>query len=185
MTTIYLDDAPLPGYDHRIVVQEQIERKDASGETSAGTQIHKGWKPAILTVSVKFKFEDTVGVAVLKALWRQRTETGTPFLWRITHDVMDAMDIREVRFTDFFTISAPEQKKGWDAVFNMIEVRSVSERSQATDVAATEEPGAPEGLFTVTGAAAEETTATAETWLGKLLVQANDFVGKRIFGDPG
>lgn len=46
MDAIYFDDAPLPGYNHRMVIQEQIERKDASGETSTTTESHQGWKPA-------------------------------------------------------------------------------------------------------------------------------------------
>ncbi len=71
MNTIYLDDTPLPGFDHRLTVLDQIESGDLSGETSSTARSHKGWKPAVLTVSLKIRMSDPGQLAELRRLWHQ------------------------------------------------------------------------------------------------------------------
>lgn len=159
MDTIFLNDTPLPGYDHRIITQDQIERKDASGETSSGLQSHQGWKAAILTITLKIRDGDESALRTLRTMWQLKAEDGTPLVRTITHPLTDSLDIKEVRFTDFLNISPPEKKKRWDVVFNMMEVRSVqAKKEEREEVPATEEPGG----VTDTGDVAT-TTSTGES----------------------
>ena len=54
---LLVDGNPIPGKDHHVTAQGQIERKDLYGQTSATAASHGGWKAWLLQVSVKMPIE--------------------------------------------------------------------------------------------------------------------------------
>lgn len=68
--TILLDGNALPGFDHRITAQGQIERKDLSGQNSSTAGGHAGWKAWMLQVRMKIKMEDADDLLALRAMFQ-------------------------------------------------------------------------------------------------------------------
>ena len=106
--TLLLDGDPIPGIDHRVTAQGQIERKDLSGQNSATAASHGGWKAWLLQVSVKVPMDDDIDLLRLRVLFQTEQGedafgsfgTGKPKVFEITEPTANAMGIFKVRFPD-------------------------------------------------------------------------------------
>ena len=179
MGAIYLDDKVLPGYDHRISVQEQIERNDLSGLTSQTAAGHGGWKPAILTISLKIAWDDTAGLAEIKALWVTR-EKKAPKVWIIAHATTQALGIIWAQFSDFYRISGDEFT-GWDVSFNMIEVDSMAALKEEREAAAGNAGTTATGTDTSGISAITADIALVNNRFTAILATVDDWLGKNVF----
>ena len=183
--TILLDSVELAGFDHRLTVTEQIERKDLSGATSATAGSHGGWKPAMIAVTCRVRMDDPVSLAALRILWQTRAAgsnagSETPRVWQITHPTCKAMGIGRAQFSDFFKVAQAERERLWEVAFTLIEVKSIPGRLDelaAPTGAANVEP--PPGTETTAGAAAE--TWKPEGWLEQGLIAVDKVLGNFLF----
>ncbi len=81
--SLKLNGIPLPGKDPRVSVQEQIERGDLSGETSATAGSHRGWTAALITYPCKVAFEEAGALASLRGFWATADDAGEPRAWQM------------------------------------------------------------------------------------------------------
>ena len=192
--TVYLNGLELPGKDHRVVAQGQIERSDLSGSSSATAAGHGGWKAWALQVSLVIPFQDSHDLVNLGALYRAEetddgsefsvTGSGRPALYEITEDTANSLGVFKVRFADSFNVSPHAREKKWEVRFTLIEERSIPERRDERREASSEEAAAPPSATTTT---ASEPVGTVETstYLEQLLTKANTLAGKYVFGEGG
>lgn len=79
---LFLNGEFLPGFDHRITANGQIDRKDLSGQNSSTAGGHAGWKAWLLQVRLKIKMEDADDLLALRAMFQAdgfTERTPTPF----------------------------------------------------------------------------------------------------------
>ncbi|MCH9047139.1 MAG: hypothetical protein IIA40_13675 [SAR324 cluster bacterium] len=67
---LFLNGELLPGFDHRITANGQIDRKDLSGQNSSTAGGHAGWKAWLLQVRLKIKMEDADDLLALRAMFQ-------------------------------------------------------------------------------------------------------------------
>ena len=180
--TIRLAGSAIPGFDHRLSVDEQIDTSDLSGEGNSGTVGHAGWKPALLSARLFVRMDQPSDLVSLRLLFHAREDgTDTPKIWEIEEPTANAMGVSKVRFTEKFRAEKDGARELWVVEFSLIESRSIpavtDERSTA-GAAAT--PAAPAGTATTAGTTAGQWRP--EGWLETLLAQANTVAGKAFFG---
>ena len=180
--TIRLAGAAIPGFDHRLSVDEQIDTTDMSGEGNSGMTGHGGWKPALLSARLFVRMDQPADLVALRLLFHARDEgTDTPKVWEIEEPTANAMGVSKVRFTEKFRAEQDGARELWVVEFTLIEARSipaVTDERGTGGAAAT--PAAPAGTSTTAGAAAVQWKP--EGWLETLLAKANDVAGKTFFG---
>ena len=189
--TLQLDETDLPGLDHRVTAQGQIERKDLSGQSSSGASSHGGWKAWILQVSVKVPMRSEIDLILLTELFHAReggldgefapAGTGKPKLYEINEPTANALGILKVRFSDFFRVSPRERERLWEVNFTLIEEEGIPARKQERTNPGTEQtPAAPTGAETTIGTV--PSAGEPEGFLVGLLKTADELAGKYIFG---
>ena len=179
---ILLDAVPVPGFDHRVTIQEQIDREDVSGAGNSGAGAHGGWKPALVTVRCLVRRDRPQDIGTLRLMFHDRdTGADTPRLMEITEDTCWAMGIRRVRFTERLQVEPLEGRDLWTVDFTLVEAESIPARTSeraAPGTAAT--PAAPDATQTTAGAAAGQWKP--DGWLDTLLQNTNAWAGKYLFG---
>lgn len=188
--TLLLDGNPIPGKDHRVTAQGQIERKDLSGQTSATAASHGGWKAWLLQVSVKVPMEDDGDLLLLRILFQTQqgalegfsiTGTGKPKVFEITEPTANAMGIFKVRFSEFFRVSQREREKLYEVQFTLIEEGGIAEKAaKRAQAGAKKTPNAPSGVKKTDGG--KPGAGEPEGWVEGLLKFADDLVGKYVYG---
>lgn len=175
--TPLLDGVPLPGYDHQIRAQGQIERKDLSGAQSSTAGSHGGWKAWVLNVTCRVDKEQPNDLLALRRLFTAEAGQdggegeGRPKRYRITEETAAALGIFHVRFTDFFKVAPDDSgQRRWEVRFTLVEERSIPERRaerRSEAVAAEAEP--PPGAEGADGSPAEALALSdsAMAWLEK------------------
>jgi len=200
---IYLDGDKLPGYDHRVTAQGQIDRKDLSGESSSTAAAYAGWKPWLLSVRTRIDFDRPDALLELRTMFEAAQETeqttpsfdafGTPItevstattlvpkLWEITDDTAAALDIFHVRFADAMQVEPDAEQRRWEVTLHLVQERSTPEKAEERLPAATQPaPAAPDATDT-TGAAATAATGALAT-VEAVLAKANNFFGQTFYG---
>jgi len=179
---ILLDAVAVPGFDHRVTVQEQVDREDVSGGGNSGAGAHGGWKPALVTVACFVRRDRPEDLGNLRLMFHERDAgADTPKLMEITEDTCWAMGIRKVRFTERMQVVPVEGRDLWTVDFTLVEAESIPARTTeraAQGSAAT--PAAPAATQTTGGAAAGQWQP--DGWLDELLQNANAVAGKYLFG---
>ena len=159
---IFLDGDKLPGYDHRVTAQCQIDSADLSGDTSSTATAHRGYKAWVLQVRTSINFENADQLLALRVMFEATAESEiseqtvdafgtpvtnvstvadplTPRLYEIEDDTAAALGIFKVRFADLFKVEPLENQKRWEVTFHMLEVRSIPEKIAERAPAAAEE----------------------------------------------
>jgi hypothetical protein len=163
---LYLDSDPLPGYDHRVSPQCQLEREDQSGELSGTGAGFKGWKAWALKVSCRVRFKDWKDLKTLRELFQARDADGkTPKLYAITDLTANALGVGKVRFADIFQAPPDDRLHVWNISFTLIEERSIPERTDERSATT------PEALPTVD-------TGGQDGWIEKVLGLADKLTSR-------
>jgi hypothetical protein len=178
---LLLNGQALPGLDHRVTIAEQIERKDLSGETSASTGSHGGWKPAIVEVRLLVDMERPGDLAELRRLFHSSDEaSGAPAVWTITEPAAQAMGIHRVRLTDFFRVAPQERQRVWEVSLTLIEERSVPERAEERRPEPSAASPAVPALQTTAG---QPAAAGEDGFIEQALAFFNEQAGKLFFDE--
>lgn len=154
--SLILDQTPLPGHDPRLSVQQQIERRDQSGDSSSSAATHGGWKPKIFTYTCKLRFAEADALGKLDTLWRSvEGATKEPKVFTAAHPLLTALRVEKLKFTDFMKIAQDGENLVWAVSLTLIEASSIPERTEERAAAPTvADPKAPAGTQTTAKEAA-------------------------------
>jgi hypothetical protein len=172
--TLRLDGDALPGRNPRVSVQEQIERADLSGGTSDTAGVHRGWKPAVISYSCEVPMDEAATVlAALRRAWHTTDSGGAPYVWIVTHPLLEALGIDRAIFADFFKVAPDGRKRLYNVTMNLLEVGSIPGRSGERAPAPNESVDDPSAALTPAGAG-----GTVEKWLAYFDTKAGELIEK-------
>lgn len=120
-----------------------LPSEDAGGQTSSTETIEQGIKPKLINVSGYILMKEKEKLTALSQLAETLDEEGKRAKYKIIEPVAEAMNIREVRFFDRFSVKEDETKRKWKIDFVLREVNSVAEaKEKAASEAAVQAAGA-------------------------------------------
>ena len=127
---IAIDGWQVPGHDTKVNAGFKLAGQDLSGLGSLGLSSDDGVKPAVLSVSTKIAFVDVDKLAELIDRAKALDENGARIVRTINSDIAKAYKIRKAKFDGEVKANEDEELKLWVVTFNLLEVKSKSEREQ-------------------------------------------------------
>lgn len=107
-----------------------LPSEDAGGQTSSTETIEQGIKPKLINVSGYILMNEKEKLTALSQLAEALDEEGKRAKYKIIEPVAEAMNIREVRFFDRFSVKEDETKRKWKIDLVLREVNSVAEAKE-------------------------------------------------------
>lgn len=152
-----LNDYTLPNKELRVTASMRFESEKLGAQTSATDTAHKGIKAKVFNVSLVIPFVNADQLTRLMGIAESIRDDGALTVYDITDDTANAMNVRQVRFTDALNVRETGKLKAWTVQFSLQEYQSVAEKmeqrqqsetgdAQAADgtaIASTDEDGAP------------------------------------------
>lgn len=124
---LFLNQEPLPGFDHQITLLFSIAQRDMSGGESGTAVAYSGHKPCSIGISLKIYKEHPKELAALRQLF-QEVENG-PKAYSVFHPTLRAAGITKARFSEQMRINTEDQST-WKISLHMAEVSSIPERKE-------------------------------------------------------
>lgn len=131
MNRLMLSTFQVPGYGLKITGSQQIASEDMSGTSSSTTVAENGFKPKTFTVVTTIRFRDPDDLTDLSRQAESVDQNGQRTIFTVAHPTTRAMNVRQVRFTDNFSVAPMDGKKAWQVSFSLKEYDSASERMEA------------------------------------------------------
>lgn len=121
---LMLDAYVLPG--HGLLVQGALEIKneELSGDTSSTSTVNKGVKPKQFTVSLRVPYADAADLKQLTAKAEAKSSGDRMRVYACVNDTVNAMGVRQVQFTDRFSVNEGDGVQAWDVSFTLREFQS-------------------------------------------------------------
>ncbi|ATC93518.1 hypothetical protein [Pseudoalteromonas tunicata] len=127
---IAIDGWQVPGFETKVSAGIKLAGDDLSGFGSFALSSDNGVKPAVLSVQTKIPFVDEIELAELITKAKAIDANGARVVYTITNSVATAYKVRKAKFDGEIKATELDELKGWQVSFNLLEVRSVSEREQ-------------------------------------------------------
>lgn len=127
---LYLNQYRVPGSSLKVSPSMNIETEALDGDTSISSRNLKGIKPKRLAISLQLRFDQTQELSDLTRKAEAITTKNTLVSYDLLNAVGNSMGIKQVQFTDSFSVTEVDTKKAWRIAFTLIEVNSVSEKTE-------------------------------------------------------
>ena len=125
-----LNGTKIPGHSLKVRANCHIESKELSGQSSASDRSEEGIKPMTLTVNLEISYKHSDDLTRLLSLARATGSNGRMIVYRIVNTISEACKIREVTFTDNFTVTEHATLNVWQISFTLAEHRTVPEKTE-------------------------------------------------------
>lgn len=160
---LMLDDYSLPGFGLMVQGSLQIKNEDLSGETSSTSTVNKGVKPKEFTVSLRIGFDAGQQLKQLTAKAEAKDSGGRMRVYACVNDTVNAMGVRQVQFTDRFTVNESDGPRAWDVSFTLREFQSRPEMVEQREEPPKAVTQSSAGTTVADAAAQTDDTAAQET----------------------
>lgn len=131
MNRLMLNTFQIPGYGLKVTANLQIATEDMSGTSSSTTVAENGFKPKTFNVVTTIRFRDQDDLTELTRQAESVDGNGQRTIFTVSHPTTRAMNVRQVRFSDNFSVTPAEGLKAWQIAFTIKEYDSASERMEA------------------------------------------------------
>jgi len=156
---VRLNEYTVPNSELRVNASLRIENETLAGQTSSTSSTNKGVKPKVLQVSLLIRFDDAKQLTELTSVAEAMDDKGALTVYDIVEPTANAMNVRQVQFTDNFSVREVDGNKAWRVTFSLKEYLSVSEKAEQR--LAVSEPGAQSAEGdTISTASTSQDTAT-------------------------
>ena len=112
-----LDDFTVPNKELKVSMSMRIDSGDLSGQSSATSTSHKGFKPKVLNVSLLIPFIEPELLTQLIAVAQATAADGSLKIYTVTDELAKALKVRKVKFAEEFYVRELEGKKAWAVQF--------------------------------------------------------------------
>ncbi|MEH6649994.1 MAG: DNA-binding protein [Motiliproteus sp.] len=156
-------DYKVPGKDLQVALAMPLARKDISGQSSSTDTVTAGNKAKKLSVALTLGFNKAAELLRLSNMAEAVDDSGKPLTYTIADELAEALNIRQVKFSDSFRIDPQGGKRAWTIRFTLSEHLSIAEKKEQR--AEQPQPNAP----ATTGepvASADNTVPDAEQLTG-------------------
>ncbi|MGC6248952.1 hypothetical protein ACNO7P_11035 [Bisgaard Taxon 45] len=126
-----LDGKPIYLYKINMSISMKRDDKDMSGQKSSTKHTDKGIKAKEINVSGIIPYNRKEWLANLFKLAEAENEKGEQATYRISSMSANAINMREVRFSDGISASEDDGQMAWQVSFLLREVNSISEKKEA------------------------------------------------------
>lgn len=178
---LMLDDYSIPG--HGLLVQGSltIKNEDLSGETSSTSTVNKGVKPKEFTVSVQIPYADATDLRALTAKAEAKSAGDRMRVYACVNDTVNAMGVRQVQFTDRFSVNESDGLRMWSVSFTLREFQSrpemVEQRASTPAAVAQSSTGTDVNTATVAEQQTAQTVTEPLTSFEKMLKSVDAALG--------
>ena len=125
---LILNGVKVPGHNLTVRANFRIETKELSGQTSASDRSAEGIKPMTFSVALEIPCNHPGDLGRVIALARSTDGSGNMTIYQIVNCTAEACKIREVTFTDQFTVTEQSRINSWQVGFILVEYRSIPEK---------------------------------------------------------
>ncbi|NIB44764.1 DNA-binding protein [Pseudomaricurvus alkylphenolicus] len=129
-----LDDYTVPETELKVRASMRIETKSLGGTTSASDRTNNGIKPKEFTVSLLIPFENERDLTALIKTAETVDSAGRLKVYTINERTANAMNVRQVQFTDNVSVREMEQNEAWRVSFMLVEYFSVAEKKEQRQI---------------------------------------------------
>lgn len=151
-----LNDYAVPNKELRVTMAMRYDSESLGAQTSATDTAHKGIKPKVFNVSLLVPFVNSEQLTELITLAESTREDGALTIYDITDDTANALNVRQVRFTDSFNVREAGNVKAWTVQFALQEYQSVPEKIEQRQESANAEQQAADGTVIASTESAEQ-----------------------------
>ena len=146
-------DIQLKGINLSVILT--LPSSDAGGQTSSTDTVDQGIKPKLINVSGFVLMSESEKLTAIMELAEALGEDGKRVKYDIIEPIAEAMNIRQVRFFDRFSVKEDEEKRKWRIDFVLREVNSVAEAKEKAANNSTAQTAGPDGLVDISTEQAE------------------------------
>lgn len=125
---LILNGVKVPGHNLSVRANLRIETKELSGQTSASDRSAEGIKPMTFSVTLQIPCNQAKDLSRVVAIARSTDDNGNMTIYQIVNDTAEACKIREVTFTDQFSITEQSAVQLWQIGFTLVEHRTIPEK---------------------------------------------------------
>jgi len=130
-TQLMIDGKAIHGHDLNVSSVLIMPKADLSGQSSATDQADLGIKPKKVTVSLSIPFLEKQWLREIVQLSEQRDSKGSAQPYVIVDLLCDALNIRQVTFSDSVNIFERDQVRAWEVTFTLSEYKSPAEVAES------------------------------------------------------
>ena len=123
-----LNTTQIRGKNITVRANFRIESKELSGQTSSSDRSEEGIKPCTLSVSVQISFAESQNLTRLREMATALDTAGNLKVYDIVNETAAAMKVRQVTFTDNFSVAQAGSLNAWQVSFTLAEYRSSPEK---------------------------------------------------------
>lgn len=125
-----LDNYVVPNKELKVSMSMRIDSGDLSGQSSATTTTHKGFKAKVLNVSLLIPFNEPELLTQLITIAQATLADGSLKIYTITDELAKAIKVRKVKFTEEFYVREMDDLKAWVVQFALQDHHSVPEKTE-------------------------------------------------------
>lgn len=125
-----LDNFTVPNKELKVSMSMRIDSGDLSGQSSATSTSHKGFKPKVLSVSLLIPFIEPELLTQLIEIAQETAADGSLKIYTVTDELAKALKVRKVKFTEEFYVRELEGMKAWAVQFALQDHHSVPEKTE-------------------------------------------------------
>lgn len=165
-----LNDYTLPNKELRVSMSMAYASEDLGAQSSSTDTAHKGIKPKVLNISLVIPYEEEDSLSALIAVAESVEGDGSLTVYDITDRTANPVGVRQVKFTDNFTVREAGTTNAWNVSFSLQEHRSTPERVEERQEAGSPQEQTAEGVV-VSDAGEQQDTApltSTERFLSKV-----------------
>ncbi|WP_331352564.1 hypothetical protein [Cellvibrio sp. UBA7671] len=152
-----LNDFTVPNKELRVTVGMRFEDETLGAQTSATNTAEKGIKPKVITVALLLPHDEADLLSELTAIAQATNADGTLVVYDIVEPAANAMNVRQVKFTDSFDVRDDYRLRAWQINFALKEYKSVPEKMEQRQTKVVGAPQVAAGEV-VSGEAVNETS---------------------------
>lgn len=157
-----LNDYTVPNKEFTVDVAIDFKSESLGAQTSATDSANQGIAPSVLNVNLLIAKTDPRLLSELTAIAKATQADGSQTVYNVTDETANAMSIRQVRFSDRFSVRQDPRLKAWQISFALTEVKSVAEKVEKRQEVAKPKAQAASGT-TVAAPPVQAPTPTTET----------------------
>lgn len=125
-----LDNYVVPNKELKVSMSMRIDSGDLSGQSSATTTTHKGFKAKVLNVSLLIPFNEPDLLTQLITIAQATLADGSLKIYTVTDELAKAIKVRKVKFTEEFYVREMDDLKAWAVQFALQDHHSVPEKTE-------------------------------------------------------
>lgn len=129
-------DFSVPGKNLKVTVTGNLARKSLSGQTASTDTASEGNKAKQVSCALLIEKKNPNDLKQLKEIAEAVNAAGDPEVYTIGDELCNAMQIRQVIFSDTFEAAESDVLRSWDIKFNLKESKSVAEKKEEREYSA-------------------------------------------------